>query len=64
MKDKVILEETYNTQGVCIKRTANGKELPSDTKPSILILEDYGQKWFKQRKVLSTEEYNNLIKTK
>jgi hypothetical protein len=41
MKDELfemILE--YNKDGVCIKRTINGYELPPDTEPTIQILKN------------------------
>jgi len=37
MKEKLEMFEEYNKDGVCIKRTINGHELPADTEPSIQI---------------------------
>lgn len=54
--DKVIIEEVYNQQGICIKRTANGKELPADTEPSIVILDAEVFNWYKQIKILTKVE--------
>ena len=34
------LVEEYNQLGICIKRSINGVNLPSDTKPSVVILKN------------------------
>lgn len=51
---KVEITETYNKDGVCVKRTANGVELEPDTQPSVVFL----NKDFIEitRKTLMTEE--------
>lgn len=33
------IEETYNKQGVCVKRTANGIEIKNDTEPSVCFVQ-------------------------
>lgn len=43
------LIEEYNPEGVCIRRTINGYELPSDTEPSIQI--------FRQLNSVTTKKY-------
>lgn len=40
-KQTLELVEEYNPQGICIKRTINGFELPPDKEPSIAIFKDF-----------------------
>ena len=40
MKDALEMIEEYNPEGVCIKRTINGYDLPPDTEPSIAIFKN------------------------
>jgi len=37
-EEMVNITEYYNEKGVCVKRTANGVDLPTDTEPSVKIL--------------------------
>lgn len=38
--NKLEMFEEYNKDGVCIRRTINGYELPPDTEPSIQIFKE------------------------
>lgn len=38
--DKLEMVEKYNKDGVCISRTINGFELPTDTEPSVQIFKN------------------------
>lgn len=40
MNQKIEIVEEYNQEGVCVRRTANGIELPADTEPSAVIFMD------------------------
>jgi hypothetical protein len=50
MKDTIELFEEFDNDGVCIKRTANGIELPTDIEPSMYIdlekISSVSQKFF------------------
>ena len=48
------LIEEYNQEGVCIKRTINGFDLPSDTEPSIQIFRNLNS--ITTKKYMSKEE--------
>ena len=34
------LKEEYNKEGICVRRTINGYELPPDKQPSVIILKN------------------------
>lgn len=40
MRNTLEMVEEYNPEGVCIKRTINGYELPPDTEPSVVIFKE------------------------
>lgn len=61
MQREITIEETYNDKGVCIKRTANGKELPADTEPSVVFL-DKDFVTVSRRIFMTQEEFNNIYK--
>jgi hypothetical protein len=55
--EKINIVEYFNKEGVCIKRTTNGIDLPADTEPSVFFMEDV--KWAEQRTTMTKEEFNN-----
>lgn len=62
--DKLEMIEEYNKDGVCVKRTINGYELPADTEPSIQIFNrcsSIAQKFYMTPKE-AQEKFNLSIK--
>ena len=55
-KEKLELVEEYNQQGVCVRRTINGHELPADKEPSVVI--------FKNVESISQKFYSTTEETK
>ena len=60
-EDLVTITEYFNKDGVCIKRTANGVDLPSDTEPSVKFfmqdVENVSQKMW-----ITKQEFKNRFK--
>ena len=52
------LYEEYNQDGVCIRRTINGIDLPADTEPSIQILVNCTA--LTQKKYMTKEEVRHI----
>jgi len=40
MEERIELLEEYNPEGICVKRTINGFELPTDKEPSVAIFKN------------------------
>lgn len=57
MKEVLEMIEEYNKDGICIKRTVNGFELPADTEPSVQIFKNLHS--VSQEFYMTKEEFNN-----
>ena len=62
----VELVEKYNPQGVCIRRTINGYDLPADKEPSIVIIKNVSSitKKFFMTKKEAENRYGELFNKK
>jgi hypothetical protein len=55
---KYELYEKYSSDGVCIERKINGVDLPTDTEPSIVLLQDH--EWVATKRYISEQEADKL----
>jgi hypothetical protein len=60
MNDKLEMIETYNQQGVCIKRTINGYDLPPDKEPSVQIIKNLES--VTRNTFMTKEEFDHIYK--
>ncbi len=57
-EERVNITEYYDKNGVCVKRTANGIDLPADTEPSVqFFMQDVV--YVNQKMYMTKEEFKN-----
>lgn len=60
--EQVQITEYYDKNGICVKRTANGIDLPADTEPSVqFLMQEVAS--VTQKSYMSKEEFNNRFST-